>query len=164
MEKELRKRQILLWESGAGVILFAVWNLTRANLYLALTPFPMEVLQEEAAQVGISEKFLMIMMIVVVAGILIWQLSIRLYIGMSARAEGKGKKKSYTYLVWTAILVVSDLQINWRAFDVQSILSGGDISGKQIASLCLEAASVYVLLQLLISGIWVKRLRKKMKE
>ena len=163
MEKELRKRQILLFEAGVGVILFAVWNITKVNLYLGLTPLPVEVLYEEAAKNGISEKFLIISLIIVAVGILLWQLYIRLYIGTSAAAEGKGKKKGYAYLVWAAVLLVSDFQINWQAFDAQSILAGEEISVNQFMSICMEAASAYVLLQLLLSGIWVKKLRKKMK-
>ena len=163
MEKELRKRQILLAEAGVGVILFAVWNITKVNLYLGLTPLPVEALYEEAAKNGISEKFLIISLIIVAVSILLWQLCIRLYIGTSAAAEGKGKKKGYAYLVWAAVLLVSDFQINWQAFDVQSILAGEEISVNQFMSICMEAASAYVLLQLLISGIRVKKLRKKMK-
>ena len=163
MEKELRKRQILLAEAGVGVILFAVWNITKVNLYFGLTPLPVEVLYEEAAKNGISEKFLIISLIIVAVGILLWQLCIRLYIGTSAAAEGKGKKKGYAYLVWAVVLLVSDFHINWQAFDVQSILAGEEISVNQSMSICMEAASAYVLLQLLISGIRVKKLRKKMK-
>ena len=163
MEKELRKRQILLFEAGVGVILFAVWNITKVNLYLGLTPLPVDALYEEAAKNGISEKFLIISLIIVAVGILLWQLFIRLYIGTSAAAEGKGKKKGYAYLVGAAVLLVSDFQINWQAFDVQSILAGEEISVNQFMSICMEEASAYVLLQLLLSGIRVKKLRKKMK-
>lgn len=163
MEKELRKRQILLFESGVGVILFAFWNIIKINLYYALIPFPVEAIYEEAAKNGISAKFLIISIIVIALGFLLWQLSIRVYVGMSARAEGKGKKKGYAYLVWAVILLMLDFSINWQAFDVKNLLAGGEIGEGQITNICLEAASAYVLLQLLISGIRVKRLRKKMK-
>ena len=93
MEKELRKRQILLAEAGIGVILFAVWNVVKVNLYLGLSELPVELLHEAAVRDGIDEKMLLTFMIIIIAGILIWQLSIRLYIGMSANAEGRGKKK-----------------------------------------------------------------------
>ena len=163
MDKELRKGQILLVEAGVGVILFAVWNITRVNLYLGLAPIPVEAVYEEAVRNGIGEKLFLIVMIAVLAVILIWQLSIRLYIGMSAIAEGKGKKKGCAYLVWAAVLLVSDFQINWQAFDGKNIPGGGEATVNQIISMCLEAASAYVLLQLLIFGIRVKKLRKKMK-
>lgn len=163
MEKELRKRQILLAEAGIGVILFAVWNVVKVNLYLGLSELPVQLLHEAAVRDGIDEKMLLTFMIIIIAGILIWQLSIRLYIGMSANAEGRGKKKGYAYLVWAAILLVTDLQMIWQTFGVDQLLAGEKITVDQITSFCLEAASIYVLLQLLFSGIRVKILRKKMK-
>ena len=163
MEKELRKRQILLAEAGFGVILFAVWNVAKVNLYLGLSELPVQLLHEEAVRDGIDEKFLLYFIITIAAAILIWQLSIRLYIGLSATAEGRGKKKGNAYLVWTAILLVTDLQMIWQTFGVDQLLAGEKITVDQITSFCLEAASMYVLLQLLLSGIRVKILRKKMK-
>ena len=63
-----------------------------------------------------------------------------------------------------AILLIFDLQANWHAFDVEGILACERLSANEIAGICVELASMYVMLELLIAGIWVKRLRKKMKE
>ena len=164
MEKELRKCQNTLVEAGTGVILFAVWSVVKINLYFGLSTFDFEEVYHVAADFGLDEKMFLIIMVIVIAAILLWQLGIRTYIGLSAAAEGKGKTKGYGYLVWAAILVVTDIQINWQAFGVDRILAGEGISVNLITSLCMELASVYVLMELLISGIRVKRLRKKMNE
>lgn len=162
MEKELRKRQNLLVEAGSGVILFAIWNVAKVNLYLALSAFPMDEVHRMTMEIGLDEEFFLIFMAVVFAGILIILLSSQLYVGLSATAEGKGKSKSWFYLVLTAVLLVSGIQTSWQAFGVDVILAGEEITLEVITGICMEVASAYVLLQLLISGICVKRLKKKL--
>lgn len=164
MEKELRKRENLLVDAGLGVILFAVWSVVRINLYLASSSFIVEEIYKEAKTVGIDGKFLLIFMIIIAAGILVWQLVTRLYIGLSANADGKGKEKSWAYLVFAAILLLTDLQSYYKAFHVDKILAGEGLELDLIPGLCLEAASLYVLMELLIAGVRVKILRKKMEK
>lgn len=163
MEKELRKWQNLLVDAGTGVILFAAWSVVRVNLYLAFLPISIKDVYDVADNLGINKTFFLVFMLVIVAAILLWQLSIRLYIGLSATAEGQGKQKGYAYLVVAAVLFVANLQFNWQTYGVNQILAGEGLSIEQIVSLCMEAAAMYVLIELLISGIRVKILKKKMK-
>ena len=163
MEKELRKRQNRLIDAGTGVILFAVWNVVKVNLYLGLSTFLTDEFHKAAAEYGISEKYLVIITISVIAGVLLCQLSIRLYVGLSAIAEGKGRPKNDRYLVLAVVLLIMEIQMVYQSFDLEHVLTGKGMSEIMITGLCLEAASMYVLLELLISGIYVKKLRKKMK-
>ena len=163
MEKELRKRQNMLVESGTGVILLAVWSLIKVNLYLALAGISMDDLNDVAAELGINETFFLIFMIVAVSGVLLYNLMIRLYIGISASAEGKGTPKGYGYLVLAVVVLITDLQTSYHAFWLDLVRSGMGMTFDQFVSLCMEAVSAYVMLELLISGIRVKQLRKKMK-
>lgn len=163
MEKELRKCQNRLVDAGVGVILFAIWSVAKVNLYLGLSMFPIDQLYETADEVGINEKFFLAFMITIAAAILLWQLSTRLYIGLAAVAEGKGKKKGWGYLVLTAVLLIIDIQTSWENFIVERILAGEGLSVNLITGICMEAAAVYVMLELLISGIIVKKLRRQMK-
>lgn len=161
MEKELRRQQNLLVEAAVGVILFAIWSVAKVNLYLGHSSLTTDDVYRVAEQIGINEKYFLAFMIVVVASFLIWQLSVRMYIALSAIAEGKGKrKKSCTYLVIAAVLLITDLQSIWQAFGVDVIRAGEEISVNLITGFFMEAASAYVLLELLISGIRVKKLRK----
>lgn len=164
MEKELRKRQILLSEAGVGVILFAVWRVVSVNLYLGFGDFPLESVYEVAAEWGINEKFFLFLMLAVVAVAQIWQLGIRLYIGLSATAEGKGKNKNWLYLVAAGVLLIGDLLFFWDTFGVDRMLAGESLEIQASIGIFAELASAYVLLELLISGVCVKLLRKKMKE
>ena len=163
MEKELRKCQHMLVEAGTGIILFAVWNVAKVNLYLGLSLFPTELLHTAAVEAGVDEKSLAIFTATLVALVMIFQLSVRLYIGLSATGEGKGKNKSWIYLVLTAVLLITNIRADWQTFGVERILAGEKMSVELITGICMEAASLYVLLELLISGIRVKKLRKQMK-
>lgn len=164
MDKALRKRQILLSDAGVGVILFAVWRIASANLYLGFGDLPLEIVYEVAAEWGINERFFLYLMVAVLAVAQLWQLSIRLYIGLSATAEGKGKTQNWLYLVATAVLLIADIQYFWETFGVDRILAGKSLGIQASISVFAELASAYVLLELLISGVCVKLLRKKMKE
>ena len=163
MEKELRKRQNLLVDAGMGVVLFAVWSVAKVNLYLGHSTFFLEELYRTAEQFGIKEKTFLIFMASFIAVILLAQLSIRLYIGLCASAEGKGKTKSWAYIVLATVLLMIEGQTCWQSFDVECILGGEELSFDLVTGLCMELASLYVLLELLISGIRVKQLRRKMK-
>ena len=164
MEKKLRKYQNLLVEAGTGMILFAIWGVAKVNLYLGLSAYPMEELHRVAVEFGIDEKFFLTFMLVLVASLLIFQLCIHFYIGFSAIAEGRGKRKSWLYLVVLFVLFLTSIQTNWQAFGVNLILAGEAISPNMITGICVELVSAYVMLELLFSGIRVKVMRRKMKE
>ena len=167
MEKKLRKLQSHLAQAGMGVMLFAAWRVISINLYLGFGMIPVEMIREAATEFGLNEKFFLIFMVALVAGVLLWQLSIRMYIGLSATAEGKGKNKGWLYLAVTAVVMAAEIQLAWEAFDIDRILAGEVLEiyaiVSTIISFIMELASAYVLLELLISGICVKLLRKKMK-
>ena len=119
------------------------------------------------AAAGVQVLGVLLVDICLGAGVLLWQLSIRMYIGLSATAEGKGKTKGWLYLAVTGLVMAAELQIAWEAFGIDRILAGEVLEiyaiVSAIISFIMELASAYVLLELLISGICVKLLRKKMK-
>ena len=164
MEKKLRKRENLLVDAGKGVILFAVWSVAKVNLYLGMSSFILEELHKAALEYGISEKALIVLMGSLLAVILLWMLGSRLYIGLNAIAEGKGKKKGWAYLVLTAILLLTDMQSFWQVNLVSFLFGGLKNAFSMSVSFVLELVSLYILLELLICGIRVKRLRKMEKE
>ena len=159
MDKKLRKQETLLADAGMGTILFAVWAVVKVNLYMGSMGFFLENLRSEATASGINAKLLMAVLGVVFAGVLLVQFGSRLYIGVSAIQEGKGKKKGWAYLVVAVMTLIAEGQTFWLMLfsrSDKSILNA-------IVSLCFEAASVYVLLELLVCGILVKYMRKQKK-
>ena len=164
MDKKLRKQQNLLVDAGTGVILFAIWSVAKVNLYLGVSSFLLEELNKAALEYGVSEKVLLLLMGSILALVLLWMLCSRLYIGLNAIAEGKGRKRGWAYLVLTAVLLLTDMQTFWQVNLVSILFGGLQNAFSMSVSFVLELVSLYMLLELLICGIRVKRLRKMEKE
>lgn len=162
MERKLRKQQSLLVDAGTGVILFGVLGVAKVNLYLGLSPVFQEVLHMIAQEIEMDEKTIITILWFLVAMWLIMEMGVRLYVGLSAIAEGKGKKKGYVYLLVAAALLGTTLSQSWATFGPEA-LAKSDISMSLILNFCMELISVYVILELLITGIRVKRLKKLLK-
>ena len=159
MEKELRKQQNLLVDAGIGVIMFGIWGVAKINMYLAMSSEFAEAIQSTTQAFELDEPFLVKGFWILIAISLVISLSLHLYIGLSAVADGKGKKKGNAYILLTAALLVSNLQVNRYAY------SGGlqQINTNSVMGLLLDMASLYVMVELLITAIRVKKLRKKTK-
>lgn len=162
MERKLRKQQSLLVDAGTGVILFGIWGVAKINLYLGLSPIFLEALHIMAQEIEIDEKIIAAILWILVAMWLVMEMGVRLYVGISAMAEGRGKKKGYLYLVVAASLLGVTLSQGWSTFGPEALAKSG-INMSLILSFCMELVSVYVILELLIAGIRVKRLKKLLK-
>lgn len=159
MEKKLRKREAQLVDAGRGVILFGIWEVAQVNMVLSMSSDFREAWQNAIQTAGVDAKVYTIGLWVSILFVLLIQFLPRLYIGFSAVAEGKGRKKGNVYIVLTAALLVFNLHTSWISF-----FSGiSQISVNMIVSFLLNAVSLYIMVELLTAGIGVKRLRKKMK-
>lgn len=164
MEKQYRKLQHLLIDAGMGTILFGVWGVVKVNMYLSLSSFFVNELAREAGNYGVDKRAILTAVMVILVLTLLFYLLIRLYIGMAAMAEGKGKDKGNGYLIVTAIVLVTTLTEIWNIYIRNSLLTSTDLSLDNITGFLMELAAVYVLAEVLVIGIRMKRMRKKMKE
>lgn len=158
MEKELRKQQNLLVDAGIGVIMFGIWGVAKINMYLAMSSEFAEAWRITVQESKPGEEFLLTGVWILIAVLLISSLSLRLYIGLSAVADGKGKKKGNAYLLLTVVFLVFSLQTSWHTY-----LEVQQIDFNEVMCFFLDVASLYVILEVLIAGFRVKRLRRKMK-
>ena len=163
MERTLRKQQSLLVDAGSGVILFGIWGVAKMNLYLGLSPVFLEAMHQMAGEFELGEKFLTSALWPMITVFMAIGLIIRFYVGLSAVSEGKGKKKGCFYLVVAAALLATTLQHGWTMFSPEVLMAEGEIEWGMVLACCLELVSIYVILQLLISGFRVKILKKKLK-
>lgn len=162
MERKLRKQQSLLVDAGTGVILFGVWGIAKVFLYLGLSPTFLEGLHIITQEMEMDEKTFSAILWFMFAIWLTIEMIVRLYVGLSAIAEGKGKKKGYCYLIVAAAMLGTTLSQGWEAFGPEALVKS-NIDMSLILSFCMELASVYVILELLVAGIRVKRMKKMLK-
>ena len=151
-ERKMRRYQNLLTVSGLGVIIFGLWSVLKTILLL----FMKEGILSEIP----DDTFVRVMFFLILGGILLVDVLIRLYVGLSARAEGFGKKKGYGYVVIAILMALASLtSIVLIFFDTneQSIW-------ELIVSVIVEATSLVVTIELLVAAFTVKKLKKELGE
>lgn len=151
-ERKMRRYQNLLTVSGLGVIIFGLWSVLKTILLL----FMKEGILSEIP----DDTFVRVMFFLILGGILLIDVLIRLYVGLSARAEGFGKKKGYGYVIIAILMALASLtSLVLIFFDTneQSIW-------ELIVSVIVEATSLVVTIELLVAAFTVKKLKKEMGE
>ena len=100
-EIKMRRYQNLLTVSGLGVIIFGLWTVLKTILLLFL--------QEDMVDDLPDGLFYRVLFFTLIGGVLLIDFLIRLFVGLSARAEGFGKKKGYGYIVVAILIAIASL-------------------------------------------------------
>ncbi len=151
-EIKMRRYQNLLTVSGLGVIIFGLWTVLKTILLLFL--------QEDLVDDLPDGLFYRVLFFTLIGGVLLIDFLIRLFVGLSARAEGFGKKKGYGYIVVAILIAIASLaSLVLIFFDTadRSIL-------ELIVSFIVEATSMIATVELLVAAFTVKKLKKELGE
>ncbi len=151
-EIKMRRYQNLLTVSGLGVIIFGLWTVLKTILLLFL--------QEDMVDDLPDGLFYRVLFFTLIGGVLLIDFLIRLFVGLSARAEGFGKKKGYGYIVVAILIAIASLaSLVLIFFDTadRSIL-------ELIVSFIVEATSMIATVELLVAAFTVKKLKKELGE
>lgn len=151
-ERKMRRYQNLLTVSGLGVIIFGLWSVLKTILLL----FMKEGILSEIP----DDTFVRVMFFLILGGILLVDVLIRLYVGLSARAEGFGKKKGYGYVVIAILMALASLTSLVLIFFDSNEQSLWEL----IVSVIVEATSLVVTIELLVAAFTVKKLKKELGE
>lgn len=185
---KLRKYESILVISGFGVIAFGLWSIIRAAIYYFLNPLDLlnyldeselaEIMamgQEDGVEF-ITENLATIVTVFIFIGLAI-DLLFRVYVGLSARRDGRRLKKSVLYIiiVWImAIIMFSSICatiddfitpiINAFSENADEAFEETARNGDQAASVSIivDITSFLVLLEVGICSIMVRRLRKQL--
>ena len=151
-ERKMRRYRNLLTVSGLGVIIFGLWSVLKTILLL----FMKEGILSEIP----DDTFVRVMFFLILGGILLIDVLIRLYVGLSARAEGFGKKKGYGYVVIAILMALASLTSLVLIFFDSNEQSIWEL----IVSVIVEATSLVVTIELLVAAFTVKKLKKELGE
>ena len=168
MGAQLRKYQNMLIIIGTGVIYFGVWGYVKLAMYFVsnrsnlLETFSktmdVETLTPEILQVFYIITFAMILLM---GGIIF---AVRLYVGLSARAEGMGRRHGVFYLVVAVLIVLIEGGILVASVVLYFSGNGGETSFlDMLATAVVELTSVVLTAEMVVSAVKVKRLEKQMK-
>ncbi len=157
--KELRRNQHTLVCTGAGINAFAIWSMVKTCMLLFLQE--REKVVEKAADLAEKYPWFIWMVFGLVSLIFLPLLLIHLYVGLSARAEGYGRRRGLVYIVVAAIMdILYVVSIYSSVLD----LSGKDPDGmdmpltETLVSITIDITTVFILTKLVISAIRVKRI------
>lgn len=150
MTREAHSRRLMdnLVIVGGGVIAFGAWTLVKMVLLF--------VLQSEQAIREMFQMELEFSWPVVVLGLAIVtvvDLALRLYIGLSAWAEGHGRHKGPVYLVVVALTILGTAMSVY--IDVLTYLAS---PLDMVVALTIDVTSLATLVLLLASAICLRRL------
>lgn len=145
MGAQIRRLENTLTTIGTGIVAMAIWQTIKIILQLTLLN-QMEKNEETISGVIIAIS------ITVILGL------IECYIGFSARSEGKGKKKSGVYLVWTGLYLAAFFVV--LVFEIYLIFTDFDFTVSTIVIAIIDISAFVLNIEMMVSAIKVRRLRK----
>jgi len=170
LKTELRRREHTLSIIGLGVILFGLWSIIRVSMEFMLNPALMQGMVRDfmegldpSVRKEVTVHTAKILMYTMVLVFLLIEMGFRLYIGRSAMVVGRGKNKRGFYLVaasFLCMLYIVSFILYAATFFIPS-RSGISLSDRFVY-IVIDATSVITLADMVISGIQVRILRKKL--
>ena len=160
MENELRRRRINLSTLGMGVIWFSVWNILKIMLYVFVSPVQFLPFDLSLEYGGIAKLIFCFLFGIV----LLFDFLLRLYIGLCARAESIGRRRSCAYIVAAAVLLVftAALYINMWFTHTDSRL-GNQAAADYYVSLFVDITAMIMLGDLIFTAVRARMLEKRLE-
>ena len=158
-ETELRRGQNTLFVLGGGVITFSLWSVVKSIMYFMVDPaksFPIDNLPQEYRLLALTVIFGIVFLIV---GL---DVGLRIYVGLSARAEARGKKKSRTYILVAAVMAAGNLLLFLGS--LLAAIFGSHTAPDHVldtlVSVIVDVTALITLIELVSTARNVQRLRK----
>lgn len=168
----LRRDENTLTVVGSGVILFGVWTVVKMVLQ-EINRFPefmaelgvdeLEFEETGLADMGLDPNLLaMAVAFTVVIIVFLMDLALRVFVGLSARAEGRGRPQGRLYLILAGMLLVLS-GLSFVSY-VITYFSHSEYVVDADAAILVELTSFITLLQMIISAVRVRRARRMEKK
>ena len=158
METELRRRRSELLTLGYGIIAFGLWSVLKTYLYTWVDPIIREAdVTAENRTAAVIVAYIMITMVLAV------DFGLRLYVGMSARAEGMGKKKGRGYIVVAALMLLISVLLWFLSLGYIQSRAENDSLMDYIISMVVDLTSIAILARLVYNAVKVRQLRRELE-
>ena len=158
METELRRRRSELLTLGYGIIAFGLWSVLKTYLYTWVDPIIREAdVTAENRTAAVIVAYIMITMVLAV------DFGLRLYVGMSARAEGMGKKKGRGYIVVAALMLLISVLLWFLSLGYIQSRAENDSLMDYIISMVVDLTSIAILARLVYNAVKVRQLRRQLE-
>jgi hypothetical protein len=156
MKLRLRRNQNYLVMIGTGVIIFGFWSVIKTIMLLILGSQEVTGFSSSVQVYGMPIQTSYLVLILMLAA----ELAVRLYVGLSARAEGFGAKRGTVYVVFAVLLslfhlaaIVANIGSQFRAYE-----NPADAA----VSLLMDLTSLVTLVELINSVFKVRWLSREL--
>ncbi len=143
------KIEINLITTGTGLMFFGLW--TFIKFFLTIVFLGVEYDDNTSDEVKLIATIIMIIAVAIVSALFC-------YVGLSARAEGKGKKKSVMYLIVNGLILF--FQILLIALEAAALLFGENIL-TIIITMIIDATAAFFMLEVMINSIKLRKIRRR---
>ena len=165
---KLRRSRDTLIIVGSGIILFGVWAAVRlysmAFLRKSATLAEIREAMPEGSEPA-SDAMILGVMFVMITIVVAFEIGVRLFVGLSAIAEGRGKRSGKLYIPFVYIFIV--LSFCTIIYYLVAMLANeaGDDSFKDVsaASVVVEFTNMVMLIQMAASARRVKKYNKRVR-
>lgn len=161
MEDKLRRDRNSLAVAGMGFMAFGFWSAVKSVMYFTMVTDLEEEIREAAELTPIfTPDTLLKLFYAVVLGYLFVDIALRLIVGLSALAEGKGRKKGRGYVILGALMLISNISFIANNLPVFFDTTGSYVD--TVLTIIIELTSLFTLAELVYSAIRVKYFKKKL--
>ena len=164
----LRRYRDTLATSGIAIIVFGIWDIAKSVLTAVygstLSAENEDVIGEietSFASMGDDVEIIIVLFALVAMLVMVLGLALRLYVGLSARAEARGKRKSWAYVIIAGIMGTMGVVFTVAGLTL-SKSPGLAVSG--IVTGLIELSSLFAYVDLIRSAVKVKHLARDLPE
>lgn len=150
MDIKARKAEINLKTLGSGVIFFGAWAFIKYALTFLIYGFELDEAVDD--------------IVLLVSTIIVWvflalAFLIRLYIGISARAESEGKRRHAFYLILTGVITFIDAAA--ILLELVLLVTKLDDMLNMAVTILIDVTSTVILIELMVNAVTVRKMKKK---
>ena len=142
------KIEINLITTGTGLMFFGLW--TFIKFFLTIVFLGVEYDDNTSDEVKLIATIITIIAVAIVSALFC-------YVGLSARAEGKGKKKSVVYLIVNGFLLLFHILI--IILETAALLFGENIL-TIIITMIIDATAAVLMSEVMINSIKLRKIRR----
>ena len=142
------KIEINLITTGTGLMFFGLW--TFIKFFLTIVFLGVEYDDNTSDEVKLIATIIAIIAVAIVSALFC-------YVGLSARAEGKGKKKSVVYLIVNGFILFFHILI--IILEAAALLFGENIL-TIIITMIIDATAAVLMLEVMINSIKLRKIRR----
>lgn len=159
---EIRKSQNTLIVVGTGVIIFSIWTAVKMlGLLFLLRNETVETLREKMGPIeGLSDKSLFWMLVGISVIVIALLSGVRMYIGLSAIAVGRGKRRGWLYILAAVVMIIGNICAFFIGlFSARPQEQLGVFSRDQsLSTFIIDVTSLIMLTQMVISAVKIRKL------